>query len=324
MKKYIGLLSVTAMVILAFTLWGNAMKSSVAAVKTIEVIPTTTQETVICSGKIERVSSKKVYPAAMGVIKDLRVKVGDTVNIGDTLLTVEPVKTDLFSEDTISVYASLYGNAEEEKTSSDVSSETKIITAPISGKVVSLSVAEDEYADPTKAMMVISGELGLQLRLNVSESKIADIEIGQKAEITGSGFKNSIYYGTVKSIASEAKQIITTTGQENIVEVVLSIENPGEDIKPGYSANGKIVISESETFVVPYEAVQAEEDGSEYVYIQENGEAVKRYVTTGSEYENGISITKGLHAGELILADSSSVSEGQHVKETERIVIEND
>ena len=59
MKKYIGLLSVTAMVILAFTLWGNAMKSSVAAVKTIEVIPTTAQETVICSGKSREFPQKK-------------------------------------------------------------------------------------------------------------------------------------------------------------------------------------------------------------------------------------------------------------------------
>ena len=35
MKKYVGLLSVTAMLILAFSLWGNAMQASAAEVKTV-------------------------------------------------------------------------------------------------------------------------------------------------------------------------------------------------------------------------------------------------------------------------------------------------
>ncbi len=322
MKKYVGLLSVTAMLILAFSLWGNAMQASAAEVKTIMVQPVTTQETVSCSGQVERVSSKKVYPAAMGIIKDLKVKVGDMVNIGDILLTVEPLKTDLFSEDTMSVYTSLYGSSDTEKTSGS-SDAPKIVTAPISGKIISLSVSEDEYADPTKALMVISGEKGLQLRLNVSETKIADIEMGQRVEITGNGFKKNTYYGTVKSIGSEAKQIVTANGQENVVEVVVTILEPGEDIKPGYSAKGKIVTSESEEFLVPYEAVQAEEDGTEYVFLQKEGRALKRYVTTGTEYEDGISVVKGLSSGELVIAQPEGVSEGQYLRETERVVMEN-
>ena len=68
MKKYIGLLSVTAMVILAFTLWGNAMKSSVAAVKTIEVIPITAQETVTCSGKTDQITFTGVELTGIEVV----------------------------------------------------------------------------------------------------------------------------------------------------------------------------------------------------------------------------------------------------------------
>lgn len=322
MKKYVGLLSVTAMLILAFSLWGNAMQASAAEVRTVMVQPVMTQETVSCSGLVERVSSKKVYPAAMGVITDLRVKVGDTVNIGEELLTVEPLNAELFSQDAMEVYASLYGGSESEETSNK-KDEPKIITAPMAGKITSLFVSEDEYADPTKALMVISGEQGLQLRLNVSETKIADIEAGQKVEITGNGFKKSTYYGKVKSIGSEAKQIVTTSGQENVVEVVVTIQEPGEDIKPGYSAKGKIVTSESQEFLVPYEAIQAEENGTEYVFLQKNGRAKKQYVTTGKEYEDGIAVTKGLSSGDLVLSNPLDIYEGQHLKETERIVMEN-
>ena len=127
----------------------------------------------------------------------------------------------------------------------------------------------------------------------------------------------------MKSIGSEAKQIVTANGQENVVEVVVTILEPGEDIKPGYSAKGKIVTSESEEFLVPYEAVQAEEDGTEYVFLQKEGRALKRYVTTGTEYEDGISVVKGLSSGELVIAQPEGVSEGQYLRETERVVMEN-
>ena len=100
----------------------------------------------------------------MGVITDLRVKVGDTVNIGDELLTVEPLNAELFSQDAMEVYASLYGDSESEETSNK-KDEPKIITAPMAGKITSLFVSEDEYADPTKALMVISGERGLRAQV---------------------------------------------------------------------------------------------------------------------------------------------------------------
>lgn len=91
----------------------------------------------------------------------------------------------------------------------------------------------------------------------------------------------------------------------------------------GYSAKGKIVTSESQEFLVPYEAIQAEENGTEYVFLQKNGRAKKQYVTTGKEYEDGIAVTKGLSSGDLVLSNPLDIYEGQHLKETERIVMEN-
>ena len=75
--------------------------------------------------------------------------------------------------------------------------------------------------------------------MNVSETKIADIETGQKVEITGNGFKNNTYYGKVKSIGSEAKQVVTTSGQENVVEVVVTIQEPGRGYKARLFCKGK-------------------------------------------------------------------------------------
>ena len=60
--------------------------------------------------------------------------------------------------------------------------------------------------------------------------------------------------------------MVSTTGQETVVEVVVSVDNPGNDIKPGYTAKAKIITAQNDNVLIaPYEAVRAEEDGSEYV-----------------------------------------------------------
>ena len=126
-----------------------------------------------------------------------------------------------------------------------------------------------------KPAITIASDEGLQVRLSVNESQISDIQVGQPAEITGVGF-HTCYTGTVKSISSEAKQVVSTTGQETVVEVVVSVDNPGNDIKPGYTAKAKIITAQNDNVLIaPYEAVRAEEDGSEYVLKLKGQRAVK-------------------------------------------------
>ena len=101
-----------------------------------------------------------------------------------------------------------------------------------------------------QTVMTISTASDLQVCLSVNESQISSIQVGQQAEITGVGFKNTTYYGTVRSISSEAKQIVGTTGQETIVEVIVSVDTEGDDIKPGFTAKCKIITSEEENLLI--------------------------------------------------------------------------
>ena len=142
MKKYVGLFSITAVIVMALMLWGGAVQSSPAEVKTVMAQPVQAQETITCGGKIERVFSKKVYADSIGIIKDLQVELGDMVTIGQPLFTVEPIQTDILSKDALEVYGALYGNSSS-SAASDKSSgeESSPIKSPITGKVVSLSIS---------------------------------------------------------------------------------------------------------------------------------------------------------------------------------------
>ena len=74
----------------------------------------------------------------------------------------------------------------------------------------------------------------------------------------------------------QAKQKTSSSGVDTIVEVLVSLENPADEIKPGFTAKAKITTAEKEHVVIlPYEAIQAEEDGTEYVLTIENNRAVE-------------------------------------------------
>ena len=86
-----------------------------------------------------------------------------------------------------------------------------------------------------------------------------------------------------------------TSAPETRVEVLLSVTNADERLKPGYTANVKIYTDhKDEALLVPYEAVWQDEDNRENVYVIENGRAVQHMVRTGYELENLLEVTEGL------------------------------
>jgi hypothetical protein len=172
----------------------------------------------------------------------------------------------------------------------------------------------DGYAYPSSAVMTISSNSDLQIRLPVNESQVSDIKVGQKATITGVGFKNSSYSGTVKSISSDAKQVTTTNGQDTVIDVIVSVEKPNTDIKPGFTAKAKIVTSESSNILVaPYEAVRADNNGNEYVFKLNGKQAVKVPITTNREFDNGFEIKSGLNKNDKIVLNPDNLTNGAWV-----------
>ena len=309
MKRFVLLFALTLAASAAILFAGNMAKNSILQVGVDELEPLPEEESVVCTGKVESISNGDVYAPVSSVAKQIYVRAGDKVKAGQALMQVSVPSSD--EEDLQQAYASYLNSS----LSTPKPETTQTLTAPTGGTVVSLAVTKPGYyVDSSKPAVVIKSTTGLQVRLNVNESQISEIREGQKAEITGIGFKNSIYSGTVKEIASEAKQVIATTGQQTVVEVVGSVDDPGQDIKPGFTAKAKIVTSSnSSVLIAPYEAVQADDDGGEYVFRVVGGKAVKTPIETGREFDSGFEILRGLSAGDRVVTDSEQVSDGARV-----------
>ena len=123
-------------------------------------------------------------------------------------------------------------------------------------------------------------------------------------------YKRQEYYGTVQSISNVATQTVSTSGQETVVEVVVTIDNVQSNLKAGLSAKCEIVVSQDKgRIIAPYEAVKAEENGQEYVYVYENGKAIKRIISTGKEFASGFEVTSGLQVGDHLIVTSEQLND---------------
>lgn len=348
MGKKIGILfGITAVLVFGIVFAGNYSKSQAVHVETIILQQVSEENTVTCTGKVENSKQKKVYVNQGAVAQEIYVEEGQRIEKGDVLMSVKvPVEQepqeDSASSDAIDVDAlsNLYGlnanqsqqlqqyldnssqvSGKEEKESlpaqSTFQEELVQVTAPVSGVISAVNV-KDQEAIGSQPAAVISESAGLQVNLSVNESQISSIAVGQKAEITGVGFRGKRYTGTVSKISNIAQQVVSATGQKTIVTVIVKVDSDNKEslewIKNGFTAKCKIITSvDKDRIVVPYVAVLADENGKEYVYRVLENRAVKTYITTGKEFENGFEVVKGLSKGEEIVRSPEQVSDFQRV-----------
>lgn len=333
MKKYVILYVATATLIAAIVLLGNFIKQSVVRVSVARLEPSTAEDTVTCTGRVESYPGNSVYATIPGVVQKIYVQPGDTVSTGQAIMDIMPAASTSSSSSSIS-YGAAYdayeaylrsqsanlssapaSSSEEESVPDESNTQTYTLVAGNAGTVESLaSVSVGSYLDASSPAAVIRNENGMLVRLSVDESRIAEIKEGQKVQISGVGFKNSVYSGVIKSIAEEAKQLVLTTGQETVVEVIASVDKPGSDIKPGYTAQAKITTSQNAKILcVPYGAVRADADGNEFVFCVVNGRAKRTVIVTGKEFDDGFEVKSGLKSGDLVITNPDDVTDGAKV-----------
>ena len=96
---------------------------------------------------------------------------------------------------------------------------------------------------------------------------------------------------------------------ETVVEVVLKIDNPGDELRTGYSARADIKTADSrEIFIIPYSVI-LQDDVGEYVFVLSGNSAIRRDIVTGAELSEGAEVLSGLTRDDRIIAAPESITE---------------
>ena len=233
----------------------------------------------------------------------------------------------------------------------DVLSKTTYFS-PINGIVSYLPVRVGEYVVPGiqnsngSFLMTLSDMSVVTSEVKVDETDIVNVKIGQDADVTIDAVPGKVFNGKVTEIGSQAvlrssglatTQTTTSNQEAKDFKVVVTLQNPPENLRPGLSTTAKIKTAERKNVIgIPIQALavrsrkdleeaakNAKKNGSvtlaappaatagdpkkdevQGVFVVNAKKAVFRPVETGISGVTNIEITKGLQEGDEIVVGS--------------------
>jgi RND family efflux transporter MFP subunit len=164
------------------------------------------------------------------------------------------------------------------------------------------AIREGAAVHEGQPLMTLLGEGRLAVKVKVQKASANQIRRGQKARIVLDGFPNREYSGQVQKVLAVADTLspgrIPDPKEFNVIVVM---DNPPADLKPGMSAKVEILIANlTGVLAAPTQAVAAV-DGRRICYVAGKRGAEPRVVQTGPSNDNFIEITGGLEPGEKVL-----------------------
>ena len=304
------------------------------------------QELVTCQGEITAATVQDVVIPSNVVMQEVSVSVGDTVQKGDQLATVDRSSTQLvwrgmdgsqIKEETeelqgevagkdelsqeLAAWAQKYGLSAEEissylqQTQSGSSEELadtalsdlpESYTAPLSGTVLQVSVSTGQLTQET-GVIRIADLSSLMVTAQVPENQIQQVQVGDTAKVTNPQAETSTT-ATVKKIHPSVQEVWDGDQLKKVVLVELELEQPDASFLVGSDVQVEIAVGEEQTYYsVPYEAIRQDEDGQEYLYRLEGCHPIRTPISTGVELENCVQVLGDGLEGQAILYDPDQI-----------------
>jgi HlyD family secretion protein len=235
------------------------------------------------------------------------------------------------------------------------------ITAGMDGVVTRRNVEEGEIAimgtlnNPGTVLMTIADLSTIEAEVEVDETEVVSIRIGQKATVTLDAFPDTSYAGIVTEIGNSPILSSSVSGQQGVdFKVVITVTDTIPEVRPGLSADADIVAAERagalsipiQSLTVrrrsdlkkPGDSPAAPADSSaadsastghegadkeiEGVFVVEGGRAVFRRVTVGISSQKYFEVVSGLEEGDRVVSGNyraiRDLRDGQRVKVTEK------
>lgn len=223
--------------------------------------------------------------------------------------------------------------------------------APLDGVVTNLPVRVGESVvmgiqnSEGSTIMTIADMSQITAEVKVDETDIVNIQLGQVSDITIDAIPNKVFKGHVTEIGNTA--ILRSTGlaasqsavssqEAKDFKVVIAMDNPPDEVRPGLSCTAKITTATRQNaLTIPIQALTVRQKGDldpapapgapvvtkkytpaeekarkeevQGVFVVENGKAVFHKVDTGITGATDIEVLSGLKEGDQIVTGTYQV-----------------
>jgi HlyD family secretion protein len=228
-----------------------------------------------------------------------------------------------------------------------------VYTSPINGIVSYLPERVGDYVVPGitntngSFIMTLSDMSIITAEVKVDETDIVNVKIGQEADVSIDAVPGKVFKGKVTEVGSQAvlrssglttTQTTTSSQEAKDFKVVVTLDSPPDNLRPGLSATAKIKTAERKNVVaIPIQALamrtrkeleeaaknakgqgsgvtlaapppaapgDPKKDEIQGVFVVNGKKALFRPVDTGISGVTDIEITKGLQPGDEIVIGS--------------------
>jgi HlyD family secretion protein len=235
--------------------------------------------------------------------------------------------------------------------------------SPIDGVVTNLPVRVGETVvpgiqnSPASLIMTIADMSLITAEVKVDETDIVNVKLGQQADVTIDAIPDKVFKGKVIEIGNTA--ILRSTGlaasqsaissqEAKDFKVVIALENPPAEIRPGLSCTAKITTAtRDKVLTIPIQALTVRQKGDleapkqgveaatppdparererrkeiQGVFVVSGEKAQFREVKTGITGATDIEVLEGLNEGEEIITGSYKVI--RTIRNEARIKVDN-
>ncbi len=182
------------------------------------------------------------------------------------------------------------------------------LQAPISGTVIARSVEPGDMAQPGKTLMVLSPEGKTELVVQIDEKNLGALRLGQPALASADAYPDQRFNVVLDYISPAIDP------QRGSVEVKLGVAAAPPYLRQDMTVSVDIEVARhAQALTIPAAALR-DAGGHPWVMKVAQGRAVHQAVQAGLRGAGTVEVLQGLQVDEQVLAATTNVREGQHVR----------
>lgn len=178
------------------------------------------------------------------------------------------------------------------------------LTAPFSGTVLSVYVAEGDSVSPNTQALIMADLSAFTITVDVSEMDVNAINAGQSVEVSFDALPDETFQGVVSEVG------FVGSNQQGVVYYPVTVElRPDPRFRPGMTAAVRIITAQhDDVLIVPNRAIKLS-NGQPYVTVQIGEQMVQVPVKVGLTNESYSELLSGdVREGDTLIILSSANS----------------
>ncbi len=280
-------------------------------------------------GTVMGTAQSVIASVLQGKISSIRVNEGDRVGRNQVLLTVSPeyISNMTGAEEKYELLKKQYERMKKLHEEGGVSqsdldevkmqyesvksqvTDTKtqrIIRSPFSGRVLQIYERPNSKVNPRDKLIKVGKVSEVRIDMRINETRIKRFSSGQKCFVVSKG---DTVTGSIERVAAGGNSMT------HAFRVTSLFDNSEGHLSPGMYSTVGVVVEDMDSVITVPEICIKKLEGSEFVYVAENGRAHKRVIETGGRSGGMIEISDGLSSGDKVIRKGiSKVSAGVKIK----------